>query len=72
MLEAETRTNIVITDQTTCFGPYQNQGMFSVITTLAHIKKNNRRTQTKKMEEVKREILETFGKVEVNIPLLDN
>ena len=48
MLEAQTRTNIVITDQTTCFGPYQNQGMFSVITTLAHIKKNNRRTQIKK------------------------
>ena len=47
MLEAQTRTNIVITDQTTCFGPYQNQGMFSVITTLAHIKKNNRRTRIK-------------------------
>ena len=53
MLEAQTRTNIVITDQTTCFGPYQNQGMFSVITTLAHIKKNNRRTQIKKCKNNK-------------------
>ena len=48
MLEAQTRTNIVITDQTTCFGPYPNRGMFSVITALAHIKKYNRRTQIKK------------------------
>ena len=53
MLEAQTRTNIVITDQTTCFGPYPNRGMFSVITALAHIKILKRTIEEPELKNVK-------------------
>lgn len=40
--QAQTRTNTVITEQMTCFSPYQDREMLSVITALIVTKKRER------------------------------